>query len=175
MIYVKIDDKKYLCTFQSCKTQAGKDVARIISSEAPIAENGFMIVDEDDNLIANKSDYVNLYRQEGDVKEYTVEKEEIIPCKFYEKGDVPPSSVSKQISSINKRLTDITPYVETKTAYIDDTEIVFENEKEGSVLVSAIDGDGNSVDVLCKREGNNVIVSFLKPLEQVTKVTLSIQ
>lgn len=71
------------------------------------------------------------------------------------------------IASVDKKVTDITPYTQTKTAYIDDTEIIFENVPRGNLTVYF---DGNYT---IEREGDRVIIMF-EPLEEVKEVTISI-
>lgn len=66
-------------------------------------------------------------------------------------------------------IVSLTPYTETKTAYIGDTEIVFTDVPEGNVTVFGIDEQVFRV----KRIGNTIRVSF-EPLEEVTEITISI-
>lgn len=65
------------------------------------------------------------------------------------------------------------PYTATQTAYIDDTEIVFEGVKEGNLSVYVKDKDGNYPDYTVERAGERVTVHF-EPLENETTVTISI-
>ena len=65
----------------------------------------------------------------------------------------------------------ITPYTATKTAYIDDTEIIFKNVPSGAWYVSF------SNDVMATKivkDGGTLTVEFL-PLEKVTEVTITVQ
>ena len=65
----------------------------------------------------------------------------------------------------------ITPYTETKTAYIDDTELIFTNVPSGSWYVSF----NNNVEATkVSKDGSNLIVEF-EPLETVTEVTITVQ
>ena len=70
-------------------------------------------------------------------------------------------------------ISDITPYTATQTAYIDDTEIIFEGVKEGNLSVYVKDKDGNYPDYKVERAGERVTVYF-EPLKSITKVTISI-
>lgn len=63
----------------------------------------------------------------------------------------------------------ITPYTETKTAYIGDTEVVFQN-KQGNLLVYTDKPFPYSVD----RNHDFIVVNF-EPLEEVSQITISIQ
>ena len=78
--------------------------------------------------------------------------------KFYTDAD---------IKGVRKNVSDITPYTETKTAYIDDTEVVFENVPSGNLTVYF---DGNYA---IERENNRITIMF-EPLEEVKEVTISI-
>ena len=65
----------------------------------------------------------------------------------------------------------ITPYTATKTAYIDDTELIFTNVPSGAWYVSF------SNDVTATRvtkDGGTLTVEF-DPLEKVTEVTITVQ
>lgn len=84
--------------------------------------------------------------------------ENISNNKFYTDADV---------NGVRKSVSDITPYTQTKTAYIDDTEIVFENVPSGNLTVYF---DGNYT---IERENDRIIIMF-EPLEEVKEVTISI-
>lgn len=176
MIYIKIGEEKYPCKIGTFTTQFGNDAIRIIG-DVPLAENGFLIVDEEDNVIADKSDYKYLYREDDTCKEYTAVEDEMIPTQSFAMGDVPPSAydvLSRRISAVNNRVTDITPYTESKTAYIDDESVTFDIAKEGNVSVFMVDNDGNSVPFTFEQTNGQIIVSFEKRNSLAT-VTISIQ
>lgn len=65
----------------------------------------------------------------------------------------------------------ITPYTETKTAYIGDTEISFDNVPSGNLSVFV----DNISEYRTDRVGSTLNIDFFKPLEEVTEVTISIQ
>lgn len=65
----------------------------------------------------------------------------------------------------------LTPYIETKTAYIGDTEISFDNVPSGNLSVFA----DNINEYRTDRVGSTLNIDFIKPLEEVTEVTISIQ
>lgn len=65
------------------------------------------------------------------------------------------------------RVTEITPWTASKTAYIDDTEITFTDVPQGNTSVY-MDTPHTYV-----RDGDRVVVRF-EPLEEVTEVTISI-
>ena len=78
--------------------------------------------------------------------------------KFYTDADV---------NGVRKSVSDITPYTETRTAYIDDTELVFENVPSGNLTVY-FDKSFN-----LEREGDKVTLHF-EALEEITEITISI-
>ena len=61
----------------------------------------------------------------------------------------------------------VTPVTMTKTAYIDDTEVVFTDVPQGNVSAYM------TVPHTVERDGNRVIVRF-EPLEEVQTVTINI-
>lgn len=174
MLYIKIGENKYPCKFQVFTTQLGNDGIRIIG-DVPLA-NGFQIVDENDNLITDRSDYTYLYREDDTCKEYTKVAEEIIPTEGFTLGT--PSSpydvLSRRISAVNNRVSDITPYTESKTAYIDDIDVLFDIPKEGNISVFMVDGEGQNVPFTFEQINGQIKVSFEKR-ESLATVTISIQ
>lgn len=81
-----------------------------------------------------------------------------------------PNIVS-DVDDTSNRVTAITPYTETKTAYIDDEDCVFNNVPNGLVAVYL---NGVSYYNFTVTDGR-VLVWFSEPLEDVTEVTISIQ
>ena len=77
---------------------------------------------------------------------------------------------SKAESAANAVET-LTPYKETKTAYIGDTEISFDNVPSGNLSVFV----DNISEYRTDRVGSTLNIDFIKPLEEVTEVTISIQ
>lgn len=172
-MYIQINDEKYECKATVFTTQFGQEAVRVIS-DAPIAENGFLLLNSKDEVIADRSDFTYLYRTEGDtIKEYTAEEEEIVAAEGYE-GDIPVSPISRQISSLNSRVNAITPYVESKTAYIDDEEVRFRVGKDGNISVFMVDNEGRNVPFEYDVENGEIVVRFGKR-ESLATVTVSIQ
>ena len=81
--------------------------------------------------------------------------------KFYSDADT---------AGIRQSVSDITPYTESKTAYILDTEIVFNSVPQGNMSVFF----SVPTDYTLERVSDSIVVSF-EPLEEVTEVTISIQ
>lgn len=170
MLYIKIGDESYPAKISTFNTQFGNLAVRIIS-EAPITNEGFLIIDENNNLICDYSDYIYLYREENNIKEYVNVDEKIIQTQCSYMGDIPSSAISKQISALNKRINDITPYTENKIAYYGENEKVFYNVPQGNVTVFFDNYNGfYNVD----RVENRLIVSF-DTLVEATNITISVQ
>lgn len=177
MLYQKIGEQKYpIDKFTTFATQMGQTAVRIIG-DVPTAENGFEIVDDADNIIGDMSEFTYLYREDENVKEYTKTAEEIIPTQSFASGDTPitPYDVlSRRISAVNSRVTQITPYEQTKTAYIDDTDVFFDIPKDGNISVFMVDGEGQNVPFEYEQINGQIKVSFEKR-ESLATVTISIQ
>jgi hypothetical protein len=78
--------------------------------------------------------------------------------KFYTDAD---------IEGVRQSVSEVTPYTETKTAYIDDTEVVFTNVPEGNLTIYF----GKPYTVV--RDEDRLVIKF-EALEEVTPVTISI-
>lgn len=70
-------------------------------------------------------------------------------------------------AGIRQSISSITPYTESKTAYIGDTEVFFENVPKGNVTVYS------EVEAGIQYADNGVRV-FFEPLEEVTTITISV-
>ena len=168
MIYIEIDGIKYpIEKFSTFPTQLGNTAVRI-SGDTPTA-NGFEIVDDNDNVIADCKEYVYLYREDEKCKEYTKVAEEIIPTQSFATGDFPVNPIQRQISALNKRISDITPYTQTKYGYYGETEKVFYNVPRGVVIVIC------EVENSISRVDDRVIVTFAERLEDTTEITIMVQ
>lgn len=80
--------------------------------------------------------------------------------------------VSKTDDTSNK-VEQITPTTYTKTAYIGDAGVVFDNVPSGNLSVFVVDELGNIPDYMVTRT-DYVKVVFPEPLNRVTTVTISI-
>lgn len=177
MLFIEINGERYPMKAQSLTTQKGKQAIRIISKEAPLAEDGFKIVDGNGKVISDKSDFKYLYREDENCKEYIKEPEEIITTKNYYTGvqhESPYDSLSRQISAVSAQVSAITPYTESKTAYIDDTSVAFDIAREGNISVFMVDGEGQNVPFTFEQINGQIVVSFEKR-DSLATVTISIQ
>lgn len=165
MIYIEIDGEKYPCKISTFHTQKGSQAVRITG--APLAENGFKIYNDDD-LVADMSEYTHLYREEGTVKEYTKDAEEIIPAIGYKTG-IPESPIQRQFDSVNRRITEITPYEQSKKAYYGEIEKVFYGVPSGNLSVFC-DGEYS-----VNRIEDRVIIKFPSRLTETKDITISVQ
>lgn len=175
MSYIKIngDNTHYIVSIMPFTTQHGYNAIRFIGEDIPETDKGFKLYDDNDEVISDYSEYTNIYRQ----NEYSVEHDEII----YPKGSNQPlnpspyDNLSRRINQVSSQVNAITPYTDSKNAYIDDTECVFENiNKEGALTVNVVDRNGVSIDYQVAKEDNNIIVTF-EPLEEVATVSIVIQ
>ena len=83
--------------------------------------------------------------------------------------------ITEKVDTTSNNVASITPTTYTKTAYIGDTEVTFENVPNGNITVYAEDTEGNHpYFLIAKREQDNVTVAYANPFEYVTKITLSI-
>lgn len=73
-----------------------------------------------------------------------------------------------KVDDTSNRVTAITPYTETKTAYIGDTEVTFENVPTGNLTVFGL--SEYSVD----RQNDRITITF-DAVEEVTDISISIQ
>lgn len=174
MIYQKIGEQKYpIDKFSTFITQMGNSAMRIVG-DVPLAENGFEIVDDNDNVIGDMSEYTYLYREDSKCKEYTKVAESPIPAESYASGDTPitPYDVlSRRISAVNSRVTQITPYEQTKTAYYGEIEKVFYGVPDGNVTVFFDKYDG---EYEVSRIEDRLTVSFPR-LTDMTNITVMVQ
>lgn len=70
-------------------------------------------------------------------------------------------------------ISNVTPTTYTKTAYIGDAGVVFDNVPSGNLSVFVVDELGNIPDYMVTRT-DYVKVVFPEPLNRVTTVTISI-
>ena len=167
MLYVETDGVKYpINNFEVFKTQFGNSAIRIYG-DAPITD-GFRLYDED-VLIGDFSEYEYLYREDDTCKEYTKVEETPIPTESYASGDTHVSSIERQISALNSRISDITPYKDTKYGYYGETEKVFYNVPRGVVIVIC------EVENSISRVDDRVIVKFAERLKDTTEITIMVQ
>lgn len=168
-MYIEIDGQQYPCEVKTGITQMGNTVIRVISEEAPVAEDGFVLISG--NKTFDRSSFKYLYREDGNVKEYTEVAEEIIPASGYVSG-VPENPLAKQLSAMNQRISDLTPYTESRDVYIGETECRF--AKRNGNISAFLNVGGLQKPCEIQTDEAYIIVSF-DELEDVGTVTISIQ
>lgn len=75
--------------------------------------------------------------------------------------------ITAKAESAESGVKALTPTILTKTAYIDDTEVVFTNVPSGNMTIFF------DKPYTVTREGNNVFIGF-EPLTEATTITISI-
>ena len=83
-----------------------------------------------------------------------------------QKNQVPVTARTDDTAS---KVVEITPWTASKTAYIDDTSVTFENVPNGNISVYV----GGVNHTLFERDSDRVVVRF-EPLEEVAEVTISV-
>lgn len=78
------------------------------------------------------------------------------------------------LNGTRQSISNITPYKQTKTAYIGDTEVIFNGVIDGNMTVYVKDSNGGYPNYTVERNADIVTVYF-EPLEYITDVTISIQ
>lgn len=169
MSYLKIigEDTKYYVTLNPFTSQHGHKAIRFIGEKVPETDKGFEYYNDNDILITDLSEYRYQYRP----NEYTIEQDIIeLPKGSYE--PLPPSAFDKlnaKVNKLNTQVNTITPYTETKQAYIDDTEVEFAY-RDGNITAFVADGQVPCNVIV---EDEIIRVTFDK-LEEPAKVTISI-
>ena len=172
MLYIKIGEEKYQAKIQTFPTQLGNDAVRV-TSDAPLAQ-GFLVVDDDDNVVTDMSDFKYLYREGDGFKEYSTVIEQIIPAESFKTG-TPPSAydvLSRRISAVSNQVNEITPYEDTKKAYYGEIEKVFYGVPNGNTTVFF---DNYTGAYTTKRISDRLIISFPERLKDMTSVTIMVQ
>jgi len=164
---IKIGKKKYDCKIETSTTQSGNPLIRVISDTAPTASNGFVLLSDDEEQEFDRTDYKHLYREDGNVKEYSTLAEEIIPTQGFTTG-IPTNPITVALSNLNRRVTEITPYTETKKAYYGEIEKVFYGVPNG-VLTVHMDGE-----YTVERIEDRVYVRFER-LAETKEITITVE
>ena len=163
-------NKYQISSLMPFKTQHGYDAIRFIGDEIPSTNEGFILYNEDDTQIADYSDYTYEYRQ----NEYSVEEDIIEPGQGSD-DPLPPSvfdNINKQISSLNNRVSNVTPYEETKKAYYGEKEKAFYGVPKGN---TSIFFDTYSGEYSTNRVADRLTVVFPERLKDMTNITVMVQ
>ena len=177
MSYIKPneDNMRYkILSIMPTRTQRGFEAIRFIGDPIPnIYTNGFLYFDDDDNLISDFTLFNDYYMPNV----YSVRKDEPVAPKpnntAPEVSNIGVDTTQDQINALNQRVDSITPYVETKNVYINDTECVFDVVKMGAISAQL---EVENVIIPCDFivDNGTVTVTF-DALERPGVVTLTIQ
>ena len=176
MSYIKPNgsNKTYQVKIMPTMTQNGYNAIKFLGEEIPNEyKNGFKYYDNNNKLISDLSAYTYYYMQNV----YSVAEDEIIipkpnnnpPNDAY----IPIDFTSERIAELNKRVNKLEPYTEIKEVYVDDTEVMFDIPKNGSIS-AWLEVDG--IRTPCEYEvTEDKIRVYFEPLEMVGTVTIQIQ
>ena len=76
--------------------------------------------------------------------------------------------VVSKLDDTSNKVDAITPYTDSKTAYIGDTEVFFENVPQGNLSVYGIS------EYTIDRQSDRIVITF-DAVDEVTEVSISIQ
>ena len=175
MSYVKIigEDERYYVTLEPFTTQHGYQGVRFVGDIIPDTDKGFQVYDDQNRPTYDLSHMKYLYRSPN---EYSVEPDEI-EQPIGNNDSISSASVydglSRRINALSSQITELEPYTESKPAYIDDTEVIFDLSRNGSITAWLTVED---VRMPCNYEINeNKIRVYFEPLEAIGTVTIQIQ
>ena len=150
-------------------TQHGKAGVKFIGDAIPTTDKGFMFYDDNDQLLADLSDYIYEYKPNC----YSVE-EDIIDSPTGTDAPIPPSSYDKlnrKINRVSSQVNSITPFEKTKKAYYGEIEKVFYDIPEGNTTIFF---DNYTGDYIIERVENRLIVTFPERLKDMTNITIMV-
>lgn len=81
--------------------------------------------------------------------------------------------ITDKVYDTANKVEQITPYTESKTAYIEDTEVIFEDVPDGNVSVYMVDSDGHNVPFTVEQTTGQIKVKF-EQRESIATITIII-
>ncbi len=158
--------------FQASLEYSGETLASIISE----VENSTQIdvYDDEDNLTATYRNYTDLVAVCYGGAENPVVSVEFNNVDVQAQIDQIAQEQTTQATAIDDlttQVSEITPYSDKKTAYIDDTEVVFTSVPSGALLVSF--SNGNTSYSISREDG--VLTVGFAPFDEVVEVTITVQ
>ena len=172
-MYIKINgsDEQYDAYITTFKTQHSNDAIKIIG-DVPQTDKGFKLYDDNGKLVNDLSDYIYPYGEDGN-KYSNVEDIIINGESTFE--PIPPSAydrLSSRVSVLNGQVNALTPYTETKTVYVGETECVFDKVINGNISAYLeIGGEQMPCDITVGEK--YITVSFDEAID-LGSVTISI-
>ena len=180
MPYIKFigEDEKYRANVMPYKTQHGKQAVRIISEPLEPREVGFRFYNDSDVMLGDYIDYRYHYKDNT----YTMEPDTFEPG-GPGNGPIKPNMLNRLESEISRvsavsyqtaqEVMKLEPYTDSKKAYIDDTEVIFDCDKTGAISAWLV-SDGVRTECECEVSEGKIRV-FFEPLEIVSEVFIQIQ
>lgn len=171
-MYIKINGKTkhYAVTVEPFTTQHGKKAIRFVGGNVPDTDKGFKYYNDDGTEVLDLSAYVYLYR----ANEYTMEEDAIVLPSGNTKP-LPPNPIDVRFSNVYARINSITPYEQSKTVGIQDTECIFTGvPKNGTILANVKKQTGEYIPCTIERADSRVKVLF-DTLNTVATVTIQIK
>lgn len=95
------------------------------------------------------------------------------PCTVSEHEPSALDRLNSRINATNSRVSQITPYTESKVAYIGDTSCEFNKSKNGFIACSVVSESGEQIP--CELIIADTIKVAFEPLTEVATVTINIQ
>ena len=169
-MYIKIngEDTKYYVSLMPCTTQHGKSAIKIIG-EFPETSKGFKYFNDDDEEVADYSDYTFIYKPNI----YSNEEDEFVPPSGSD-APIKPTAfdrLSAMVSQLSSNVAEITPFKESKTAYYGEKEKNFYGVPSGNVSVF-FDKYNGEYEVI---RYNDVLTVAFPRLRTETNVTIMVQ
>ena len=180
---VKFNNSTY--TTEQYVTISGDRIAFVLSSEQSIddvfadakAATNIYIYNDDDELqgvyegikfwalsiVMDENSYISVeFERSKDLRDL---QEQIFNT------DNKVDAQGETLNNLSEQVSEITPYTDTKTAYIDDTEVIFNGVPNGALLVSF--SNGNTSYSVSREDG--VLTVGFTPFDEVVEVTITVQ
>lgn len=93
---------------------------------------------------------------------------------FINMNNINKSYTDAALNGVKVGVSNVTPYTETKQAYIGDESVTFVSSVNGNLSVYVLDTEGNIPAYTVTNNGGVITVTFDAPLEYMTEVTISI-
>lgn len=166
-LVIKGEETHYNVTMQPLVTQHGYRAFRFIGDTIPVTDKGFLFYSDAGSLISDLSEFTHYYAP----NEYSMEEDTMVMPKGSDApiGPSPLDNLNAKVNRLSNQVNEITPYTETKQAYVDDTEVEFDF-REGNITAFVADG---RIPCNVSIEDKKIKVSF-EALEEPAKVTISI-
>lgn len=169
-MYLKINgsDEKYEANLMPFKTQHGNQGIRVY--DMPETDQGFKVYNDDDTVFSDFSAYIYKYRD----NEYTAVEEVLEPASttYTELPPSPYDILNRKVDGLNNKVTDITPYTDSKKAYYGEVEKVFYGIPQGE---TSIFFDNYSGEYSTSRAEDRLVVKFPERLTDTINITIMVQ